>query len=75
MSLPQERARHARGFALLMLLVLVLSLFPACSMMFPHTELAIAPKGATLDALGIAILADIERWIDSLLFIFGLLGL
>lgn len=58
-----------------MMLVLMLCLFSACSAMFPHTELAIAPKGATLDALGIAILADIERWIDSLLFIFGLLGL
>lgn len=75
MYLERARVSHARSFALLMLLVLVLCLFSACSMMFPHTELAIAPKGATLDELGIAILADIERWIDSLLFIFGILGL
>jgi len=44
-------------------------------MMFPHTELAIAPKGATLNELGIAIIADIERWFTSLLFILGILGL
>lgn len=72
MSQGQERSTRAWSLALLLLAV---CLFSACSMMFPHTEMAIAPEGATLDALGIAILADIERWIESLLFLIGTLGL
>lgn len=42
-------------------------------MLFPHTELAIRPEGTTLDELGIALLADIERWIESSLWLWGLL--
>jgi len=67
----ERNSTRARSLALL----LVVCLFSACSMMFPHTELAIAPKGATLNELGIAIIADIERWFTSLLFILGILGL
>jgi len=67
----REQPSKGRGAVAL----LALGLLASCSMMFPHTELAIAPEGATLDELGIAIIADIERWIDSLLFFLGLAGL
>lgn len=69
------RERETRqGVSTFVVLALLLAL-PACSMLFPHTELAIQPEGATLDELGIALLADFERWIDSILFMLGLAGL
>lgn len=56
-----------------LLLAVVGVLLMSCSFLFPHTELAIAPEGATLDELGIALMADIERWIESLLWLLGIL--
>lgn len=46
----------------------------ACSLLFPHAERAIEPQGATLNELGIALLADIERWVDAIIFLLGILG-
>jgi hypothetical protein len=66
------REHRRLGQAALALSALVLS---SCSMMFPHTELAIAPEGATLDELGIGLLADGERWIDAMLWLMGLAAL
>lgn len=73
MSEPAERDR-SQGAGILVMLVLLAAL-PACSMMFPHTELTIAREGTTLDELGISIIADIERWFDTLIFALGLMGL
>lgn len=56
----------------LLLAVVACAALTSCSMMFPHTELAIAPEGATLDELGIGIVADVERWITSILWLFGI---
>ncbi len=50
-------------------------LLVSCSFLFPHTELAIAPEGTTLDELGLALIADVERWITSVLWLFGFAGL
>ena len=50
-------------------------LLASCSMLFPHVELVIAPEGTTLDDLGLALIADVEHWITSVLWLFGLVGL
>lgn len=70
----ENRTASTRLVLACLLLVLALAL-PSCSFMFPHTELAIQPEGATLDELGLALIADVERLVDSLLFFFGLTGL
>lgn len=67
MSTVRERAALTAA-------VLACLAISSCSALFPHTELAIAPEGATLDELGIALLADFERWVDTLLWIGGVLG-
>ena len=64
---PEHRVRNV-------IALVALALLASCSMLFPHTELAIQPEGATRDELGIALLADVERWIDSILFGLGVLG-
>jgi hypothetical protein len=66
--------RRERVVVLVACAIMALVLLVSCSAIFPHTELAIQPEGATLDELGIALLADVERWIDSLLFALGVLG-
>ena len=50
-------------------------LLASCSMLFPHVELAIAPEGTTLDELGLALIADVERWVTPVLWLFGLAGI
>lgn len=50
-------------------------LLASCSMLFPYVEMAIAPEGTTLDELGLALVADVEQWVTSVLWLFGLVGL
>lgn len=68
------RERETLRWMAVLMGLLVLAALPACSSLFPHTELAIQPEGATLDELGLALLADVERWIDTLLWVGGVLG-
>lgn len=68
------RERSACSKALTWSALAALLALSACSMMFPHTEIAIQPEGATLDELGIALLADAERLVDAILYGFGVFG-
>lgn len=46
-----------------------------CSVLFPNLEAAIFPEGATLEEAGIALAADFESWVDSVLWVLGFFGL
>lgn len=72
MSAQERKSKWSVGILVVLLTTLAL---PACSLLFPYTERAIQPAGTTLEELGIAILADIERWFDSVIYLLGLFGL
>lgn len=55
------RSRTAIGAGVALCAALV-----SCSTIFPHIEQAILPEGATLEELGIALIADGEMWISRL---------
>lgn len=52
-----------------------LLLMVGCAYVFPNTAEMIYPEGASLDDLGLGIVADIEMWIEQVVgwvaFFFG----
>ena len=69
------KGKKVKAASRLLPLVGALPLLVGCAYAFPNTAEMIYPKGASLDDLGLGLLADIEMWVEQvggwIAFLFG----